>query len=165
MRLSKSSSRPPEPTLSSEPTLSESSLPPILPREPQAKVAPSPAVIGPKIVIKGDISGDEDLVIEGRVEGSVHLAGQHLTIGPNGSVKANVSARTITVKGKVEGDLMADERIVICQHSTVHGNVVSARVSLDDGAHFRGTIDMDVKPVKDIKLPGIGRDTSSESSV
>lgn len=109
------------------------------------------AVIGPKIMFKGELTGEEDLLIQGRVEGSIDLKGNHLTIGSQGTVKANVAARTITVEGTVEGDIVAAEHIAIKSASQVKGNLKAERVTLEDGAKFRGSIDMDMdadtKPV------------------
>ncbi len=101
------------------------------------------AVIGTKIVIRGDVSGEEDLLIQGRVEGSVDLTGYQLTVGKDGVVKANLMAKSITVEGSVEGDLIAQERILIKASSHVKGNLVAERVTLEDGSKFRGSIDME----------------------
>jgi cytoskeletal protein CcmA (bactofilin family) len=121
------------------------------PSETPTKVAEMPkpktpvAVIGPKITFKGELTGEEDLVIMGTVEGSIDLKGNHLTIASQGVIKANVSARTITVEGKVEGDIVATERISVKSASNVKGNLKAERVTLEDGAKFRGSIDMDVE--------------------
>lgn len=108
------------------------------------KAAPT-AVIGPKITFKGELSGEEDLLILGRVEGNIDLKGNHLTIGSQGVIKANVIARTITVEGSVEGDIVASEHIAIKSASQVKGNLKAERVTLEDGAKFRGSIDMDME--------------------
>lgn len=105
---------------------------------------PTPsAVIGPKISIKGELTGEEDLMIQGRVEGTIDLKGNHLTIGKQGVVKANVMAKTITIQGTVEGDIIGEERVSITASSNVQGNVIAGRVTLEDGAKFRGSIDME----------------------
>lgn len=106
------------------------------------------AVIGPKIKFKGELTGEEDLLILGTVEGSIDLKGNHLTIGSEGVIKANVAARAITVEGRVEGDIVATERIAIKSSSQVKGNLKAERVTLEDGAKFRGSIDMDVESFK-----------------
>jgi cytoskeletal protein CcmA (bactofilin family) len=106
------------------------------------------AVIGPKIKFKGELTGEEDLLILGTVEGSIDLKGNHLTIGSEGVIKANVAARAITVEGRVEGDIVAAERIAIKSSSQVKGNLKAERVTLEDGAKFRGSIDMDVESFK-----------------
>jgi cytoskeletal protein CcmA (bactofilin family) len=102
------------------------------------------AVIGPKIKFKGELTGEEDLVVMGTIEGSIDLKGNHLTIASQGVIKANVSARAITVEGKVEGDIVAVEHIAVKSASNVRGNLKAERVTLEDGAKFRGSIDMDV---------------------
>lgn len=104
------------------------------------------AVIGPKIVFKGELSGEEDLLVQGRVEGKIDLKGHHLTIGSQGVIKANVSAKTITIEGAIEGDVVATEHIAVKSGSRVNGNLKAERVTLEDGAKFRGAIDMDVEP-------------------
>jgi cytoskeletal protein CcmA (bactofilin family) len=119
--------------------------------------APS-AVIGSKITFKGELSGDEDLLIQGRVEGTVSLKGNKLTVGKLGKVKANLSAKNIIVDGSVEGDIIADEHIAINASSIVKGNLIAARVTLEDGAKFRGSIDMD------IDSPSLGKNNSAETT-
>ena len=100
-------------------------------------------MIGPSITIKGDVSGDEDLVIQGRIEGKVNLGQHNVTIGPDGRVKADVHGRTVIVEGEVEGDLRAQEQIILRQTAKVLGSITAPRVSLEDGAVFRGGIEMD----------------------
>jgi len=108
------------------------------------------AVIGPKIKFKGELTGEEDLLVLGIVEGNIDLKNFHLTVGSEGIIKANVAARSITVEGRVEGDIVATERIAIKSSSQVKGNMKAERVTLEDGARFRGSIDMDVEPVKQV---------------
>lgn len=103
------------------------------------------AIIGPSITIRGDVTGDEDLVIQGRVEGKVDLAQHNVTVGVNGRIKANVLGRTVTVEGELEGDLHAEEQIVIRKSAKVRGNVAAPRVTIEDGATFQGSIDMERK--------------------
>ena len=107
-------------------------------------------MIGPSITINGDVSGDEDLVIQGRIEGKVHLAQHNVTIGPEGRVKADVHGRTVVVEGEVEGNLRGQEQIILRHTAKVEGSIAAPRVSLEDGASFRGGIEMDVsgKPPK-----------------
>ncbi len=102
-----------------------------------------PANIGRSITIKGDISGDEDLHIQGTVDGSVNLKEHNVTITPEGRVKADVHGRTITVQGHVEGDLFGGEQVILRPSCRVSGNITAPRVALEDGANFRGTIDME----------------------
>lgn len=106
------------------------------------------AVIGPKIRFKGELVGEEDLLIQGQVEGTIDLKDNNLTVGQQGVIKANVLAKTITIEGEVEGDIFGQERIAILASSNVRGNVVADRVTLEDGAKFRGSIDMDVEARK-----------------
>jgi cytoskeletal protein CcmA (bactofilin family) len=103
------------------------------------------AVIGPTIVIKGDLSGDEDLVIEGRVEGKIQFPRHNVTIGKNGTINADIYGKTITVEGTVEGNLHGEEQLIVRHSGTVHGNMVAPRVALEDGSNFKGNIDMSPK--------------------
>lgn len=103
------------------------------------------ATIGPSIQISGDVTGNEDVRIEGRVEGTVNLSDNVLTVGKEGQINATATARSIFVEGKVEGDLNADDQIVIQSSGDVRGNIVAPRVTLEDGCKFKGSIDMDVE--------------------
>jgi cytoskeletal protein CcmA (bactofilin family) len=118
----------------------------------------APALLGASIRIKGELSGDEDLIIQGHVEGTIELKQNNLTIGAQGFVKASSRARTITVEGKVEGDLIGDERIVVKSSGDVRGNIVAPRVTLEDGAKFKGSIDMESKAAKN---NGTGQESRS----
>jgi cytoskeletal protein CcmA (bactofilin family) len=100
------------------------------------------SVLGPTLTFRGgELSADEDLIIEGTVEGTITHQSHNLTIGRNGRVKADVKARMITVQGTVQGDLYGDEAVYIASTGQVHGNVVSPRVAIEDGASFSGKID------------------------
>ena len=116
------------------------------------------AVIGPKIRFKGELVGEEDLLVQGTVEGTIDLKNFNLTVGEQGIIKANAKAKTIIIEGKVDGDLHGEERVVIKESSNVTGNIVADRVSLEDGAKFRGSIDMDSKP----KAPSTPPNTKKE---
>jgi len=100
------------------------------------------ATIGRSITIKGEVSGDEDLLIQGRVDGSVQLKQHAVTVGADGWVKANITARVVTVEGEVEGDLNAGEQVVLRNSARVLGDLTAPRVVLEDGATFRGLVDM-----------------------
>ncbi len=100
------------------------------------------ATIGRSISIKGEVTGDEDLLIQGRVEGSVNLKQHSVTVGREGEVKADITGRVITIEGRVQGNLMADEQVVLRSSAQVQGDIVSPRVVLEDGARFRGGVDM-----------------------
>jgi cytoskeletal protein CcmA (bactofilin family) len=98
--------------------------------------------IGKSVVIKGELSGSEDLTIEGQVEGKIELRQNVLTIGPNGKIKAQVFAKSVIVLGEVIGNVTASEKVDIRDNGSVDGDLVSPRVAIAEGAHFRGSIDM-----------------------
>ena len=100
-------------------------------------------MIGPSITIKGEISGEEDLLIQGKVEGTIYLNGNQVSVGESGEVNADIHAKMIKIDGKVTGDITGIEKVVISKSGNVHGNVVAPRVTLEDGAIFKGSIDMD----------------------
>jgi cytoskeletal protein CcmA (bactofilin family) len=106
------------------------------------------AIIGPSIHIDGDLRGEEDLIIEGEVNGTVQLKSNSLTIGPQGKIRADVYAHSIYVDGYMEGDLFGSERVNIRKNAQVRGNITSPRVSLEDGARFKGSIEMDPQAVQ-----------------
>ena len=101
-----------------------------------------PMAIGSTIHIKGDVTGDEDLIIHGHVEGTINLKDHNVIIGKKGKVDANINARQIVVEGVLNGDLNGEEKVVIRETGNVLGNVVSPRVTLEDGAMFKGSIEM-----------------------
>ncbi|NBC22685.1 MAG: polymer-forming cytoskeletal protein [Gammaproteobacteria bacterium] len=101
------------------------------------------AMIGKTITIKGDITGEENLVIEGKVDGSVQLKNNDLTVGQSGRVTANIQANIVRIDGEVHGDIVGVEKVVITKTGKVQGNIVGPRVTLEDGAKFKGSIDMD----------------------
>jgi cytoskeletal protein CcmA (bactofilin family) len=133
------------------------------PPAPAAPVASSPAApspapqpdtrrierdvvnIGKSVVIKGELNGSEDLTIEGHVEGKIELKDHVLTIGPNGKIKAQVYAKSVIVLGEVNGNVTATEKVDIRDGGSVDGDIVSPRVAIAEGAHFRGTVDMQRK--------------------
>ena len=98
--------------------------------------------IGKSVIIKGQVNSDEDLTIEGRVEGMIDLRQNVLTIGPNGKIEADLLAKSIVVLGDVTGNVTATERIEIRDNGSVDGDLVSPRVVITEGAHFRGSVDM-----------------------
>ncbi len=101
-----------------------------------------PAVIGPSISIKGELSGEEDLMIQGRVEGKIDLKKNNVTVGRNGHIKADIYGKVISIEGEVQGNLFGEEKIVIRESAVVRGNMGTPRFSLEDGAQFQGSIDM-----------------------
>ena len=101
--------------------------------------------IGKSVVIKGELNGSEDLTIEGHVEGTIQLRDHVLTIGPNGRIKAQVFAKSVIVLGEVTGNVTASDKVDIRDNGSVDGDIVSPRVAIAEGAHFRGSVDMQRK--------------------
>ena len=101
--------------------------------------------IGKSVVIKGELNGSEDLTIEGHVEGKIELKDHVLTIGPNGKIKATVFAKSVIVLGEVNGNVTASEKVDIRDNGSVDGDIISPRVAIAEGAHFRGSVDMQRK--------------------
>ena len=101
--------------------------------------------IGKSVVIKGELNGSEDLTIEGHVEGTIQLRDHVLTIGPNGKIKAQVFAKAVIVLGEVTGNVTASDKVDIRDNGSVDGDIVSPRVAIAEGAHFRGSVDMQRK--------------------
>jgi len=134
--------KPVEPTMRSETTARSE------PTAARPSTGREHAVIGASIHIDGDLRGEEDLLIEGEVNGTVQLKSNSLTIGPQGKVRADVYAQSIIVDGFMEGDLYGSERVAIRKSAQVRGNVTSPRVSLEDGAKFKGSIEMDPQAVQ-----------------
>ena len=110
------------------------------------------AVIGPSLELQGELSGNEDLLIEGRVQGRIQLPQNAVSIGAKGRVSAQVLARVISIEGEVDGNLVAEELIVLKKSARVRGDLVAPRVVIEDGARFKGTIDMD--PAKPAQTAG-----------
>ena len=101
--------------------------------------------IGKSVVIKGELNGSEDLTIEGHVEGTIQLREHVLTIGPNGRIKAQVFAKAVIVLGEVMGNVTASDKVDIRDNGSVDGDIVAPRVAIAEGAHFRGSVDMQRK--------------------
>lgn len=101
--------------------------------------------IGKSVVIKGELNGSEDLTIEGHVEGTIQLRDHVLTIGPNGKIKAQVFAKAVIVLGEVVGNVTASDKVDIRDNGSVDGDIVAPRVAIAEGAHFRGSVDMQRK--------------------
>lgn len=162
-----------------EPAVPVSNPEPHRPAPPVASVEsanrnPAPAgdqaVISKGLFVKGEISGTESLYIDGKVEGSINLPGNRVTIGRNGQVGANVTAREVVVMGKVRGNVSASDRVDIRAEGALSGDVAAARISIEDGAFFKGGIDIrkaDAKPVQTVGSPAPGQiplTTSAEVS-
>lgn len=154
-----------------------------VPRPPSPAPAPSPlaapvpvqevskdkmetsnvANIGKSLHIKGELSGSEDLTIDGKVEGKITLHGQHVTIGPNGHVTAEIQAKSVVVGGQMKGNIIADDRVEVVATGAMLGDVRAPRVILADGARFKGSIDMDGKSAPTTaKAPGAAAPAGSE---
>ncbi|MGB6865563.1 MAG: polymer-forming cytoskeletal protein [Candidatus Aminicenantaceae bacterium] len=127
--------------------------PPPQPSAPRSQPpsAKERALIGSSIKIEGSLSGGEDLFVEGRVKGKIDLGQYSVTIGTNGRIKADIHGRSIVVMGEVQGNLHGLEQIILQKSSKVRGNLFAARVSLEDGADFKGSIDMTSKPEVEAK--------------
>ncbi len=115
---------------------------PASPSRPLAQPMRDVVNIGKSVVIKGELNGSEDLTIEGQVEGKIELRQNVLTIGPNGKIKAAVFAKSVIVLGEVVGNVTASEKVDIRDNGSVDGDLISPRVAIAEGAHFRGSIDM-----------------------
>jgi cytoskeletal protein CcmA (bactofilin family) len=107
------------------------------------------ATIGKSLVIKGEVSGSESLYIDGRIEGAINLPGNRVTIGRNGQVTANINARESVVLGKVKGNVTVSDRVDIRNEGSLTGDVVCQRLSIEDGAYFKGSIDIRKSPAKE----------------
>lgn len=110
-------------------------------------------MIGPSITIKGEVTGDEDLLIQGHVEGTINLNDHEVSVGQTGQVAADIRAKTIRIDGEVTGDITGNENVVISKSGNVRGNIVAPRVTLEDGAVFKGSIDMDPGDSASTKAP------------
>lgn len=100
------------------------------------------ASIGKSVIIKGELSGSEDLYLDGEVEGSIVLNGNSLTVGPNGRVRAHIKAREVVVHGKVDGNILNAERVELRTSAAVLGDITSQRIMIEDGAYFKGSVDV-----------------------
>jgi cytoskeletal protein CcmA (bactofilin family) len=120
---------------------------PVSPQSPSVPANPatlrSSAMIGPSIKIKGEVTGDEDLEIQGKVEGTINLGNHEVSVGQSGQVSADIQANVVTIDGEVTGDISGNEKVVISRSGNVRGNIIAPRVTLEDGAIFKGSIDMD----------------------
>jgi cytoskeletal protein CcmA (bactofilin family) len=117
------------------------------------------ATIGRSITIRGDVTGDEDLLIQGRVDGSVDLKQHSVTVGADGEVKASIVGRVVIVEGSVEGNIRSEEQVVLRSSARVQGDITAPRLVLEDGARFRGGVDMGEVP----EAPRSSSSTSQQS--
>jgi cytoskeletal protein CcmA (bactofilin family) len=124
--------------------------PVVTPKEVRPVETPKPvdtfradvAHIGKSVIVKGELSGSEDVYLDGEVEGSIELRGHSLTIGPNGRIRANVHARDIIVHGKVDGNVNGTERVELKKSAILVGDIFTQRIVIEDGAYFKGGIDI-----------------------
>jgi cytoskeletal protein CcmA (bactofilin family) len=119
-----------------------SETPPATGRPEPAATPSERATIGRSITIRGDVTGDEDLLVQGRVDGSIDLKQHAVTVGAEGEVKASVTGRIVIVEGRLEGNISSDEQVILRSSAWVTGDITSPRVVLEDGARFRGGVDM-----------------------
>ena len=140
-----SSTSTPEPARPATPTPTPITLESSTLRTPGA-ASPVPAgeqaTIGKSLIVKGEVSGSESLYIDGKVEGAINLPGNRVTVGRNGQVAANITAREVVVLGKVRGNIHASDRVDIRSEGSLTGDVAAARISIEDGAYFKGGIDI-----------------------
>ena len=123
-------------------TVNTSPAEPVRTSETPRGLEKGPVNIGKSVVIKGELTGSEDLTIEGHVEGKIELRQNVLTIGPNGKIKAQVFAKSVVILGEVTGNVTASEKVDLRDNGSVDGDIASPRVAIAEGAHFRGSIDM-----------------------
>jgi cytoskeletal protein CcmA (bactofilin family) len=151
------SPEPARPATPAAPTTYDASPRPAATPAPQSAAASGEqATIGKSLVIKGEVTGSESLYIDGKVEGSISLPGNRVTVGRNGQVAANISAREIVVLGKVRGNVTASDRVDIRSEGSLTGDVTAQRISIEDGAFFKGGID--------IRKPGANEKSSEKAS-
>lgn len=106
------------------------------------------AHIGKSVIIKGQLSGSEDLFVDGVVEGTIELQGNNLVIGPNGNVRASINAKGVVVQGKLEGDIRASERAELRKSAVAVGDIYTQRIAVEDGAYFKGRVDIQREAAK-----------------
>jgi len=123
------------------------------------------ANIGKSISIKGDVTGDEDTVIEGRVEGRIELKNHHLTVGPNGDVTGEIGAKQVTIVGRVTGNITATERVELCDSGRLDGDILSPRLLVQEGAQLNGSISMKAVPAHSVTNPSKKHDDTQRSAV
>lgn len=128
------------------------------PFEPEREAAfrSGMAHIGKSVLVKGELSGNEDLYIDGEVEGTVELRDHNLTVGPNGRVKASLNAKEVTILGKVQGNVRASDRVDIRKSASLVGDIAAARINIEDGAYIKGSID--------IQRPEVARAEASKAA-
>ena len=168
-----SAPRPPQPELVRTPGHSTSMANPMATTTPPQPAAvkreeppPAPpgqsAAIGPSMYIKGDISTHEELLVDGEVEGSVE-SHSLLTVGPNGNVRANIKAREVIIFGRVHGNVDVTEKLAIREQGSLVGDIKTAGISIDDGAYFKGSIDI-IRPDPKVTTKPVKSEARAETS-
>src|SRR6266852_6327874 len=138
-----------------------------VPKEAEIMETPKTAEfahIGKSVIIKGELSGSEDLYVDGQVEGSIELSGNKLIIGPHGQVRANVNAKGVIVQGKLEGNIHASERAELTKSAIAVGDIVTQRVSIEEGAYFKGKVDIQREMSKTDGKPATASAVAASSS-
>jgi cytoskeletal protein CcmA (bactofilin family) len=148
--------------------------------EPLRESRSDVASIGKSVLIKGELSGSEDLFVDGEVEGNIDLHDHSLTIGPNGRVRANVRAKDVVVHGKVDGNVQGTDRVELKRSAVLVGDISTQRIVIEDGAYFKGAIDIKkdgakpasggfkaetTKPMASAAAPDYSSSVSSQSSL
>ena len=148
------------PSFSPEPVRPVVNIPPLEPSRPKV-ATPDQGTIGRGIVVKGEVTGSDPVFVDGRVEGAIHIPGERVTVGKNGTVvgktgsgTACITAREIVILGTVTGDIVAAERVDIRAAGSLTGNVTTVRVSIEDGAFFRGAIDIRREDARTVPTAG-----------
>jgi len=153
----KPATEPEKPVMSTTPNLTGEPTPVSAPRNAVLNNTEQ-ATIGKSLVIKGEVTGSESLYIDGRVEGAINLPGNRVTVGRNGQVQANINAKEVVVLGKVKGNVTASDRVDIRNEGSLGGDVVCQRISIEDGAWFKGSIDIR-KPGQQKEMNGAAKET------
>jgi cytoskeletal protein CcmA (bactofilin family) len=122
----------------------------------------SVSVIGPTLVFKGELSADEDLVIQGTIEGTIAHHKKNLTVGKEGRVKADINAASVVIEGHVEGDIHGDDFVELAKSAVVTGNIFCGRIKMADGARFNGSIEMAGQQTSQARL-SVAEDATRES--
>jgi cytoskeletal protein CcmA (bactofilin family) len=121
------------------------------------------AHIGKSVIIKGELSGSEDLYVDGVVEGTIELQSNNLVIGPNGQVRASIHAKGVAVQGKVEGNIRASERVELRKSAAVVGDIFTQRVAIEEGAYFKGKVDIQREAAKPAAVSPAKSDSHTEA--
>ena len=147
--------KPPAPPIRREPEMQQQ-------QPPQTQQRNTSATVGQSVHIKGELTGKEDLTIEGSVEGRISLPDNHLTVGASARIKAEIHAKTVNILGQVHGNIDALDKVDIAPSGSVNGDIRSPRVSIADGARFKGGIDMDTGSASGKQQPNKQQNQSSE---